>query len=208
MLKVRPSENDMTILVRLSRAYRLTTAALESEVLSISTTATKHRLDRLCGAGFLEKKKALVRLFPSGMTPVCRWDCGKPQPDFGALSYHLCKRWGEIIPRWEQVYWITPKSLALLAMPRRKAYVIGQASHDLGVFRMWQWAMSAHPKLDFVGEDVFANERTTGEIVEDAQLHSNGKLVAILEFGGAYRVERLEEIHTAIAETKTPYVLF
>ncbi len=189
-------------------AYRLTTADLEAEVLAVSSIAAKRRLDRLVDAGFLKKQTANVRVLQEGLSPVLTWNVGDSTPDFGALSYKLCKRWDDLVPHFENTYFIAPKSLALLAMPKRKGYLTTQASHDLGVFRMWQWAKQNYPRFEFVGEDVFAPDRVTGEIVEDAQLLNKGKKVAFMEFGGAYRIERLCEIHQAIASTQIPYILF
>lgn len=203
-----PSIDDMAILGRLARAYRLTTASLEAEVLEVSSIAAKRRLDRMVDAGFLKKQTVNVRVSPPGLSPVLTWNVHDAAPDFGALSYLLCKRWDDLVPHFEHTYSIAPKSLALLAMPKRKSYVTGQASHDLGVFRMWQWAKQNCPKYEFVGEDVFAPDRGNGEIIEDAQLHVNGKPIALMEFGGAYRVERLREIHDSISTTQIPYILF
>lgn len=208
MATSKPSDVDMAILCRLAMVYRLTTARLESEVVGVTEVAMKRRLDRLVEGKFLGSHNANVRVLPPELPPVLIWRVGDATPNFGSISYHLTSRWESLVPRFERTYSISAKSLSLLALPKRKPYLTGQASHDLGVFRMWQWANRSFPQFEFVGEDIFSPERGTGEIVEDAQLRSNGAIVAAMEFGGAYRVERVSEIHEALAIAQTTYVLY
>ena len=96
----------------------------------------------------------------------------------------------------------------MFALPPRPHLKLRQATHDLGVTETFFYCQRQWPNLEFVGEDIFSSDRGHGEGVEDAQLVSNGRMVAAIEYAGSYRKQRVKHFHDHVSERQLPYHLF
>jgi len=127
--------------------------------------------------------------------PAATWEPGLPSPHFGKLSYKLRKRWASA-PIVTPIVMASKKAVRLFGgrVPHTPRAV--ETTHDLHHSSVYLNYLRNHPlqAATWIHEDLALRPLTSGEEVPDAwvRTHSGWKVV---EFGGAYRPERLKEIH-------------
>ncbi len=199
---------DYAILAPLVYCYRATTAEAEARAHNISSTTARKRLDRLADGRLVSRLTAWASAIPTITAPLKAWSPGDPTPDFGAIAHLAQSRWRDRPIRPATIYVASRKLLAMYALPPRPPLKLHQATHDLGLREVYVYCRSRWPQCEFVGEDMFAHERGHGEGVEDAQLREGQQIIAVIEFAGAYRKDRVEHFHSHVAQRQLPYFLF
>jgi hypothetical protein len=171
----------------------------------------RRRLAALVQAGLLVRVFVQARPLPPITGPVLSWQPGLPEPDFGPVAWKLEKRW-TAGPRETAAYLATRKCANLFGGKARGILKYPhQATHDLGVAAIYLYLLRQRPEAAkaWIGEDMLAPERS-GEKLPDAVLASDPgqRPWLVLEFGGAYDINRLRTFHQDCAERKLPYELY
>ncbi len=171
---------------------------------------TRRRLKHLAGNELIQQITVPVRTLPPVETPVFAWQPEQTPPDPSAVSYRLQVRWKGRAVRPVTAVVATAKAAQLfggngggeLKQPT-------QATHDLGVAAVWLRLLETNPNLAnaWQGEDQLAHTRV-GEILPDAFIVDNGEITEVIEFGGAYNAERVEEFHLDCASRDLPYQIW
>jgi hypothetical protein len=145
-------------------------------------------------------------------TPLVTWQPGQPAPHFGQVSYRLQSRWDRRAVR----------SVAALIATERAAGLYGgkargelkhplQATHDLGTAAVWLSLKRQAPAWAeaWRSEDLLAHTRGDGEKLPDAFIVDEAEQVVwVVEFGGSYSPERVEEFHDDCAARELPYQIW
>ena len=175
------------------------------------TEDARRRLAALVQAGYLTRSTALAAPLPPMNGPVIAWSPGEPEPDAGAVAWRLQSRWRES-PRVVRVYLATALATRVFggkAQGRLKQEY--QATHDLGVSKMYLDLRLRSPKLAeaWIGEDILApyrrGQKLPDAIIAESPEHSP---TLVLEFGGAYDKPRVEAFHNDCRNRGVPYEIW
>lgn len=199
---------DQLIFDPLVYSYRMTNAAIEARRLGIRTPTARRRLNRLTDGRFLSRLTAWASAIPEITEPLCVWNPGDREPDFGALAYAAKRRWDKRPIRRQTIYTASEKLLRMYGMPSRSPLKLHQATHDLALNDVCHYCRTNWPEYQFIGEEVFAPTRGHGEGVEDAQLVDGDEIIAVIEHAGSYRKDRIIHFHDHVAERGLSYMLF
>lgn len=156
--------------------------------------AARARLRQLENAGWLLRKRVNIHPLLSLEEPILVWSPSKAEPNFGAVSYQLRKRW------------TMPLQLTTAFIASRKtANQYGgfggkfkhrtQLTHDLHLAELYfaMIAEDAGVSKRWSGEEERASD---GEKLPDAVLlNESGEVDEVIEFGGQYDRRRVEEFH-------------
>ena len=171
----------------------------------------RRRLSSLVDAGFLKRSTALAAPLPPMTEPVLSWSPGDDEPDCGAVAWQLQSRWIEG-PRVVTVYLATTKATRIFG-GKARGYLKQeyQATHDLGVSRMYLDLRKRSPELAqaWVGEDLLAPHRRRQKLPDAVIAPSpDARPTVVLEFGGAYDKPRVESFHNDCRDRGLPYELW
>lgn len=170
----------------------------------------RRRARQLIDAGFLASVTVLARPLPIIREPVITWKPGDREPYFGAEAHRLQQRWKNRPARPCSAYVATERCARLFGgKGRGEVKHLTQATHDLGVAEVWLVLRETQPALaeQWRSEDVLAHTRR-GEKCPDAFLVQGEQTIAVVEFGGAYHSDRLQDFHHDCASRNLPYYLF
>lgn len=172
---------------------------------------TRRRLRQLTAAGLLERVTVSARTLPAIDVPLCSWEPGRRQPEFGPIAYQLQQRWQGRAVRPTTAFLASQHAAQLYgSRSRGELKNASQATHDLGVSAVWlqlrqqaeAWARA------WLGEDQMAETRR-GEKIPDAFIvDAADRTVAVVEFGGRYDTQRLQTFHEDCATRKLPYQIW
>ena len=164
----------------------------------------------------LERKDLIVRhrvlAYPmlDLMAPVISWRPGEEDPDYHAISNVLQSRWTNAQVRPFTVYIASRKTLRTTGGKGGSLPPLGQETHDLHVSEIFcaMFSRNIRAANSWVGEELLKASRK-GEKLPDALLiNSNGDPYFVIEFGGAYNVERVGSFHEDCAARQLPYQLW
>ena len=171
----------------------------------------RRRLKQLATGELLRRLTVPVRTLPLIETPVASWQSAQDPPDFHAVSYRLQRRWPNQPIRPVTAFVATDKSAQFFGAVRRGELKFPtQASHDLGVAAVWLRFRECAPHWAkaWRGEDQMT-PFTPGEKRPDALLlNEHGQTTWVIEFGGAYDANRVEEFHRDCARRDLPYQIW
>lgn len=171
----------------------------------------RRRLRQLADAGWIEKIAIRARSLPELTKPVVRWEPGEAMPDLPRAANALKGRWSGRVVRSMSAYVATCKTA-----DRIGGYAAGrlkkplQAGHDLGVAQIWvQLAESAPPLAEaWRGEDVMADTRRHALLPDAFLVNRRQEVVCVVEFGGAYDLDRLTAFHRDCLDRSLTYQIW
>jgi hypothetical protein len=204
---------DRSILATLTSKVRLVTLHQVAATWWSGSGAlpnARQRVRRLRQADLLDARSLPAHPLLPLAAPIFTWAPGQPDPDCGAMAYHLQHRWTtQYQPT--TVYFATHRAALHLGAPAPgRVEHPDQVTHDLHVSALYLRLRREHPDLAaaWVGEDVFAAERE-GQKLPDAVLKdSRGRVVLVIEFGGKYDPDRVRAFHDDCRRRQHSYQLW
>lgn len=171
-------------------------------------TAERH-LTLMVQGGYLTRLRRNVHPELTLQSPVQTWRPGDPPPAFGALGYALQSRWTEPL-RPVVLYVPTRKATAHFGGPPRFHPRPHQFTHDLHLSQIYLHIRASSPEQTaaWVPENRLPST-PDGEKRPDAVLHdAQGDPILVIEFGGAYSAERVEDFHRHCEQRALAYQLW
>ena len=209
------AERDNDVLRTLSRFVRVASlpqiARFWWSECANSELAARWRLRELECCGLLRHKIVQTIAFPPLTDPLIKWQPGEFIPDFGHLAWLLKSRW-QCTRQSSHVYFATACAARRFG-GRRQGRIphAFQVSHDLGVAEMHFAIRRNHPNWVnlWIDEDRLAPFRR-GEKLPDAVLATSPDAIPrrVLEFGGAYGKQRLQDFHDDCESRGLPYEIW
>lgn len=208
-------ERDNEVLRTLTRWIRVASLPqLAKFWWSASVTreiAARKRLRELERCGLLRHKIVQTIAFPPLTDPLIQWQPGELIPEFGPLAWLLKRRW-QCARQLTAVYFATAHAARRFGGRRQgripRAF---QVSHDLGVAEMHFAIRRKSPDCValWIDEDRLAPFRR-GEKLPDAVLATSPDAIPrrVLEFGGAYGKQRLQNFHDDCEGRGLPYEIW
>ena len=166
------------------------------------------RIKLLRRAGLLQPFHAMAHPELALVAPIILWQPGEAVPNFGAASYQL-------ISRWTQTVIATPSVIATSGAGNRFGGSGGrfprqsEHTHDLHMGALFLQFRQRFPNLMpyWISEERLREEKSAGEKLPDALLRTPDS-ARVIEFGGAYRKEKLARFHEHCAGNLLPYELW
>jgi hypothetical protein len=208
------SERDRSILVALTRKIRLLTLSqvartwwqeTESGLLS-----ARRVLDALEEEGLVKSVRVLAHPELPLDGPIVRWQPGDGRPAIGSVAYRLQTRWTKQIE--ELHVWCADakarKQFGGQGNARLKQPL--QATHDLHVSTVYVRRLAQAPDeaAAWVSEETLARTRRGRKLPDAALVDASGRVTLVIEFGGAYRAERVALVHEDCERRGIPYELW
>lgn len=128
--------------------------------------------------------------------PVITWTPGETAPPFGPASYQLRSRW-TLPPRLTQVVVASSVAGSFFGGAGGRVPRTSELTHDLALARIFIRLQKSDPKRAscWASEaSLFERGEGRGDKLPDAMIKTRGGKVAV-EFGGAYRPQKLREFH-------------
>lgn len=208
MLIASRDEQVLHTLARKVRLFSLSQLAAQWWSATPSGVANaRKRLRQLLDAGYLEVHRVTARPLPAIEQPLLGWRPGEPLPDFGAVAWKLQARWTEAA-RPVTVYLASNRSANLFGGRNRGGLKHPhQATHDLGVAAVYLRLLATDPQAadDWLGEDVIGGGQFGGKIPDAVLADDQAGTRLALEFGGAYKADRIRTFHHCCARRGLPY---
>jgi hypothetical protein len=207
------TEQQRTLAIPLTKKVRFLTASQAATLWRLSGPRSaenaRRRLDDLINAGLI--RDATVRVHPELplRDPILVWTPGDAEPNFGAIAYRLNIRWKEPF-RAVTVYLASSKLAQLFGARSRVLKRPYQSNHDTHVAGLYvKYFVEEPEKADaWISEDVLAPSRKHQKL-PDAELHfTDGRAPLVIEFGGAYRSDRLRKVHEDCLRRRIGYELW
>jgi hypothetical protein len=195
-------EAERSLLVVLT--HRVRVLSLPQIARTWTGLQTRRQLQRLEERGLVVCFAAVIHPELPLHQPVASWRIGEQTPDFGAASYALRSRWSQA----------GVSTLCVIAS-RAAGRMFGghggrfpresEETHDVHLAAVYLRLLKADPKLasSWIHEEEIRAERETrrGKL-PDAVLKATGK---IIEFGGAYKKEKLISFHEYCRASRQEY---
>jgi hypothetical protein len=179
------------------------------------TRAAERRLHQLAGENLLSIERAPAHPELKLEAPIACWNLNAAEPNFGAVSYELQRRWHA-----------HPVLTACVSASRLAADRLGgyggrpprsiERTHDIHMAQVYLLYRLRQPELlpDWVFEEQVKVERRLaagnsnhGNKLPDVLLRTKPKTRAI-EFGGAYGKDKLIAFHRYCKEQLLPYEIW
>lgn len=202
------------ILLALTHKVRLITATQAARTWWTQTpsglSSARRELAGLSAAGFLDQNRVVAHPEIELAEPVATWTPGDPDPNTDRIAYRLQSRWTE--PSRSAVVFFASRQAAkhfggvAAGLPR-----LHQAGHDLHLASVYFRLYRADPETaaSWITEDLLPRPERAGEKLPDAVLKdSTGRIVRVIEFGGAYDARRVSKFHVFCAAHGYPYDLW
>jgi len=169
--------------------------------------AALSRLSRLEKANLVQTQLVMAHSELPLSAPVCTWAPGDTQPPFGAIAYRLQRRWTDGVRR-TRIFVATVKAAHQFGGFGGRLKRPLQATHDLHVSAIFLFCrerfMASAP--GWLLEDAIIHERRGDKLPDAVVRHGASDLV--IEFGGAYREDRVARVHEDCAQRGLPYELW
>jgi hypothetical protein len=155
---------------------------------------------RLASSGMIQHSTTAVVL-PEPMAPMFIWTPGWRQPNFKAIAWKLERRWTATTSRSATICWATEIAARLFGGIACFQQHGTQMEHDLGTASILIRLHETSPLQagQWISEDILRRDYFKGRrsihSVPDAAIVENGCIVKWIEYGGQYRVRRLQRLH-------------
>lgn len=177
---------------------------------ALALKLARQRMLSLAGDGWLKNFRVLVRPLLVLEEPVVDWEPRSPAPDFAAVARTLQGRWKSPASRTE-LFLASPHARAVFGGKLLGAVKnLCQTTHDLHVAEVFLHYRRKDPSISaaWVGEDQLSRSRKRQKLPDAFLQDAEGKIVRVIEFGGAYSASRLSELHDHCAEQCLPYEIW
>lgn len=166
------------------------------------------RLNRLEGAGWVERSQAIASVPFRSPEPLAVWSPGRPEPDWSAIIASSCTRWRK-----------DARAVGLVSVSKPAAMHFGgvaryprpsEVSHDLLLAEIFLSILSTRPRdaRVWIGEGTLAAQAGDASTLPDALLKRPGRPIAIEVVGDSYRPGKLRSLHDYCAEQGWGYELW
>jgi hypothetical protein len=170
----------------------------------------RQRMRTLARNGWERPLTILARPLLKMDAPVFEWHLDGQDPDIAAVSRALRNRWKEPA-RDVEIFLATPRATAVMGGGALGSVRnLCQTTHDLHVSQVFLFYRENRPDQAslWVGEDsvIPLNEH---EKRPDAVLLNEAKeILRVIEFGGAYKADRVQAVHDFCWQRNLPYELW
>ena len=209
---IRLTERDGEILQTLAEKARLLgQSQIADHWYRGERTNARRRMQRLAVSELAQRVLVMARPLPPLAAPLASWRPGEAPPQYGHVAY-LCQERFRLRPVRQCSAWIATDRTAHLFGGVRRGELKHplQATHDLGLAAIWLRLREVAPEwaAAWRSEDLFAHTRV-GEKLPDAFIvDANDHVACVIEFGGTYDSQRIEEFHRDCAMRSLPYQLW
>jgi hypothetical protein len=173
-----------------------------------STDVLGRRLGRLENVGLIYQHRVLAHPELPLSNPLISWSPGQDGPRFERVAYALQARWRGSIRR-QTVYCASQSAIRLYGgkSGRRSRLHALQVTHDLHVTAIFLRLLSESPSLAecWISEDLLVPAHN-GKLPDAVIRTTAGDI--FIEFGGAYRADRIRKLHFHCAALRIPYELW
>lgn len=176
-----------------------------------SQESLRRSLNRLGARGLILSHQVLAHPEIPLSGPVVSWHPGLPAPSFEKVAYSLQVRWRESIRR-QTVYTASPAAIRIYGGPSARARSRAlkntlQVTHDLHVSTVFLTVRERRSdwRTTWISEDLLPPVRR-GKLPDAIIRTGSGDL--FIEFGGAYRADRVKRVHCHCAQAGLPYELW
>ena len=193
----------LVLKVRLFSQRQIAKAWFSGEIAN-----ARRRLKALAAAGLLHRMTVHARTLPPIEKPVASWQPGKTPPEFGKTAHRLQERWSGRAVRPVTIYVASTRAAQLCGgRSRGQLKYKTQATHDLGVSAVWLRLQGHAPQWadGWRSEDLLASTRRGEKLPDGFIVNGNEEPVWVIEFGGSYDANRVEEFHEDCASRGLPY---
>ena len=155
---------------------------------------------RLAALGMIRYSTTAVVL-PEPMEPTFVWPSDRRELNFKTIAWKLEERWITTPTRSTIVCWATEKAARLFGGIAHFQQHGTQMEHDLGTASILVRLHETSPiqASQWVSEDILRRDYFRGRrsirSIPDAALVENGCIIKWIEYGGQYRVRRLQRFH-------------
>lgn len=178
------------------------------------TAFATRRLDQLCRAKLLDRRRVMAHPMLELAAPVSTWTPGEPDPtpeEYEAVSYRLQARWeAGGPPEPTVVYLAHRRAVAQLGGAGGKLPPVGQETHDLHVSALYMRLIGRGYAAGsrWLGEEILRPTRKQEKLPDAVLVDDDGKPNLIIEFGGRYKPERVRAFHEDARERQMRYELW
>jgi len=168
----------------------------------------RRRLRQLIDGKILQQVSVRARPLPPLEQPVISWHPGDRDPNFAQAAYRLRSRWLRRPVKTQVAYIATESAARMFGGPARAKFKHpAQATHDLGVAQIWLQLSESSPTWAeaWRGEDVMAHTRRGQKLPDAFIVNKKSEVVCVIEFGGAYDQQRVQEFHDDCRRRNLPY---
>ena len=170
----------------------------------------RQRMMTLAKNAWLKPTTLLARPLLDLVGPIFNWHPGRSDPDFSAVSRALRRRW-KLPARKVEVFLASHKAAAILGGTTFGLVKnLCQATHDLHVsevFLFYREYLSDAATL-WVGEDSVISTRGAGKRPDAFLRDAQGRNLRVVEFGGAYKADRVQALHEHCSNQQLPYEIW
>jgi hypothetical protein len=212
---MRPSltERDRCLLDALSRRVRILSFDQVADAFWSGSPnrreLCRRRILQLADAGYVQPEVVFARSILDLLSPVAVWSPDSEEPQFGALSYQLARRWTEPVRSIRTVYATSCGAGAVGGVagraPRRS-----ETTHDLHLAQVYLKLLREQPERAASWEsEALTLQRdggVRGEKRPDAILRLRPHVA--IEFGGAYSAKKLRAFHEHCREHGLAYEIW
>jgi hypothetical protein len=174
------------------------------------TRRCRHRMLTLASQGWLQHTTVLARPLLNLVEPVFGWHPGTKDPDFVAISRELRRRW-KLPARKVEVFLASHKAAAILGGTTLGVVKhLCQATHDLHVSETFLVYRRNQPEMAslWVGEDSAVANRSDSKRPDALLRNEHGEVLRVVEFGGAYKADRVQAMHEHCLQHNHPYEIW
>lgn len=210
--KPRITERDDEILRALVLFIRyIIQSQLRAHWFDNDAANARRRMKQLQEMGYVKRVELRARALPPLEQPLIKWQPGQDTPNFSQAAYQCRSRW-KLRPVKSCIAYLATESASHRYGGRMTGEVKKdmQATHDLGVTQMWLHLDINHPEWAdaWRGEDLMAPTRRGQKLPDGFIVDQSGKTICVMEFGGSYDQQRIQEFHYDCAQRSLPYQLW
>ncbi|MCA9011936.1 MAG: hypothetical protein KDB01_19425 [Planctomycetaceae bacterium] len=172
---------------------------------------SRRRLRQLIDAELLLSAQVLARPILQLDGPMISWRPGDVSPDCGQIANFCQSRIRRIPVRATGVFIATERTARLFGgRCRGELTHPAQATHDLGVAAIWIQLSQSCPKtaIAWLGEEMLAHTRVGQKCPDAFIVDDAGSVSSVIEFGGDYDRNRIQEFHEDCERRNLPYQLW
>jgi hypothetical protein len=201
---------DLEVLETLATRIRvLTIGQVAGHWFGGSWTVAQRRMASLRRAGLLHLFTMQSRPPLSLREPMFAWEPSAATPDFHALSYACCVRWNQPTTPTQLVV-ASPAGCVRFACKPTRQPRRSEVSHDVTLGGVYLAILKSLPEIAQTWQSE-GTLRSGGfgdrQKLPDAMVLRECRLT-VVELGGTYPAQRLEELHRFCAGRRLPYELW
>jgi hypothetical protein len=170
----------------------------------------RQRMHALSDSGWMRHTVVLARPLLNLTGPISEWRPGLADPDFVHVSRALQRRW-RMPARKVEVFLASQKASAILGGASQGLVKhLCQATHDLHVADVFLFYLKNWPELAtyWVGEDTMIPGSNLAKRPDAFLRSEQGTVVRVVEFGGAYKPDRVKALHEHCLKLNHPYEIW